>query len=114
VAVIALLTAIALPGLRRSRISANEAAAIKRVHAMTTRLASGGVTGPPTACLSFDDGGAPRDGYGIGCTAGVYWATPLSPGSSGVRGFATDASGRICTSADGSIPNMQTACPTLE
>jgi len=34
-------------------------------------------------------------------TSYVYWATPTSPGQSGVRGFAGDASGALCFSADG-------------
>jgi type IV pilus assembly protein PilA len=32
----------------------------------------------------------------------VYWATPTSGAQTGVRGFATDASGLICYNADGS------------
>jgi prepilin-type N-terminal cleavage/methylation domain-containing protein len=34
-------------------------------------------------------------------TSYVYWATPTSPGQSGVRGFAGDSSGALCFSADG-------------
>jgi hypothetical protein len=31
----------------------------------------------------------------------VYFATPTSPGQTGVRGFAGDSSGIICFSTDG-------------
>ncbi len=34
-------------------------------------------------------------------TSYVYWATPTTPGQSGVRGFAGDSSGALCFSADG-------------
>jgi prepilin-type N-terminal cleavage/methylation domain-containing protein len=35
-------------------------------------------------------------------TSYVYWATPTSPGQTGVRGFAGDSSGALCFSSDGS------------
>jgi len=35
-------------------------------------------------------------------TSYVYWATPTSPGQTGVRGFAGDSSGALCFSNDGS------------
>jgi prepilin-type N-terminal cleavage/methylation domain-containing protein len=34
-------------------------------------------------------------------TSYVYWATPTSPGQTGVRGFAGDSSGALCFSSDG-------------
>ena len=34
-------------------------------------------------------------------TSYVYWATPTSPGQTGVRGFAGDSSGALCFSNDG-------------
>jgi prepilin-type N-terminal cleavage/methylation domain-containing protein len=34
-------------------------------------------------------------------TSYVYWATPTTPGQSGVRGFAGDSSGALCFSSDG-------------
>jgi prepilin-type N-terminal cleavage/methylation domain-containing protein len=37
-------------------------------------------------------------------TAFVYAATPLNQGMTGVRGFAIDSSGRICVTADGTVP----------
>jgi prepilin-type N-terminal cleavage/methylation domain-containing protein len=35
-------------------------------------------------------------------TSYVYWATPTSPGQTGVRGFAGDSSGILCFSTNGS------------
>ncbi len=35
-------------------------------------------------------------------TSYIYWATPTSPGQTGVRGFAGDSSGALCFSTDGS------------
>jgi prepilin-type N-terminal cleavage/methylation domain-containing protein len=35
-------------------------------------------------------------------TSYVYWATPTSGGQTGVRGFAGDSSGALCSSTDGS------------
>jgi prepilin-type N-terminal cleavage/methylation domain-containing protein len=37
-------------------------------------------------------------------TAFVYVATPLGQGQTGVRGFGIDSSGRICVTADGTVP----------
>ena len=34
-------------------------------------------------------------------TSYVYWATPTSPGQTGVRGFAGDSSGALCVSPNG-------------
>jgi type IV pilus assembly protein PilA len=34
-------------------------------------------------------------------TSYVYWATPTSPGQTGVRGFAGDSSGALCFSSNG-------------
>jgi prepilin-type N-terminal cleavage/methylation domain-containing protein len=39
---------------------------------------------------------------GSSTTSYVYWATPTSPGQTGVRGFAGDSSGILCFSTDGS------------
>jgi prepilin-type N-terminal cleavage/methylation domain-containing protein len=36
-------------------------------------------------------------------TSYVYWATPTSPGQTGVRGFAGDSSGILCFSTDGDL-----------
>jgi type IV pilus assembly protein PilA len=36
-------------------------------------------------------------------TSYVYWATPASPGQTGLRGFAADSSGLICFSHQGAL-----------
>lgn len=36
----------------------------------------------------------------------VYTAVPVTPGETGQRGFATDSSGLICVTTDGSVPDM--------
>jgi len=38
---------------------------------------------------------------GTSTTSYVYWASPTSPGQTGVRGFGGDSSGIICFSPDG-------------
>ena len=40
---------------------------------------------------------------GTSVTSYVYWATPISGGQTGVRGFAGDSSGALCFSSDGSV-----------
>lgn len=107
VAVIGILTAIAVPALLRSRMAANEASAIQAL-----RDATQGHAGLPITC-SPSRPPTSRSGYLRGCTAGVYWATPLVQNNTGVRGFASDASGRICATPDGSIPNMRN-CASLQ
>jgi hypothetical protein len=101
VATIGVLTAIATPALLRSRMAANEASAIQAV-----RVAIEGTCSPLRPARS-------QAGYLLGCTGGVFWATPLVPNKTGVRGFASDPTGRICFTADGSIPNMRN-CTSLQ
>jgi type II secretory pathway pseudopilin PulG len=43
-----------------------------------------------------------------------YEATPVEPGQSGVRGFAGDASGRVCFTLDGSVPEMKGTCNVVQ
>ncbi len=55
---------------------------------------------------SFTGGSAPtRLNTAISSTSSttsyVYWATPTSPGQTGVRGFAGDSSGILCFSTNG-------------
>jgi prepilin-type N-terminal cleavage/methylation domain-containing protein len=54
----------------------------------------------------FAEGDAPTTintniSSGTSTTSYVYWATPTSPGQTGVRGFAGDSSGIICFSTNG-------------
>ncbi len=113
VAIISILAGIAILGLLRSRIAANEAAAILDIR---DALASGGdAVGIPIKCPSSPGSfSTTKSGYVRGCTLGVYWATPAVPGKTGVRGFGGDATGRICFTTDGSIPKMTGPCETLK
>ncbi len=114
VAIISILAAIAIPGLLRSRMAANEAAAILDIRDV---LAGGGpdAVGSTIKCPSPPGSfTSTKSGYVRGCTAGVYWAIPAVPGKTGARGFGGDATGRICFTSDGSIPRMAGACETLK
>lgn len=49
----------------------------------------------------------------------AYTAVPEKPGESGVRGFCGDSSGRMCFTADGSLPAVKegfcaASCPALK
>jgi prepilin-type N-terminal cleavage/methylation domain-containing protein len=59
------------------------------------RSFGGGATVDASSAISSD----------TSATSYVYWATPTSPGQTGVRGFAGDSSGIICFSAQGNEPN---------
>jgi prepilin-type N-terminal cleavage/methylation domain-containing protein len=114
VAIIAVLSAIAIPKLLTSRLVANEVAAIADIRDQqkenTSR--SPGTTwvcpSPPTEFSGM------KSGYVRGCTAGVYWAIPEAKGRTGNRGFGGDSSGRICFTTDGSVPVMTGACNVLK
>lgn len=115
VAIISIISAIAIPGLLRSRIAANEAAAIAAVReSLANRPGNPAATmGTVIKCPS-PPASTTNSGYVHGCTAGVFWATPAVQGKTGVRGFGGDATGRICFTINGSIPNMTGACETLK
>ena len=114
VAVISIISAIAIPGLLRSRIAANEAAAIVDIRdSLADRPGNpADTTGTAIKCPS-PPVSTTQSGYVRGCTAGVFWATPAVQGKTGVRGFGGDATGRICFTTNGSIPSMTDACETL-
>ena len=113
VAIIGILVAIAVPGLLRSKLSANEASAIADIR--NAVMERGGGTGTPLVCppspRAFNE---TKSGYLRGCTNGVYWATPMTQNTTGIRGFGMDATGRICFTMDGSIPVMNRNCSTLK
>jgi prepilin-type N-terminal cleavage/methylation domain-containing protein len=160
VAVIAIIAAIAIPALLRSRLSANESAAIGDVRAVISAQAAyhsanggfyegnlGCLTGPQ-ACLpsyppngpafldsnlaalnakagysrAFTPGPAVPPGAGISpssATGYQYDARPTIAGTTGIRAFAGDHSGRVCFTVDGSpVPGdptggMSRACEVL-
>jgi prepilin-type N-terminal cleavage/methylation domain-containing protein len=116
VAIVAILSAIAIAHLQHSRMAANEARAIMDIREMFTDRPGNpaDVNGAPIICPSPDPGPKTSAGYSKGCTAGVFWATPEIQGKTGIRGFGIDGSGRTCFTADGSIPKMASGCSTLQ
>jgi len=114
-AIIGIVTAIAIPSLLRSRMAANEAAAIGDVRDAGMEAMQQAGPGSPLVCPSTPGRfSGPKSGYLRGCTSGVFWATPLTQNSTGIRGFGVDATGRICFTNDGSIPSMSKTCETLK
>lgn len=112
VAIIAIVAAIAIPSLLHSKIAAHEVAAIGDLREIVR--GRGGVGEPivcPPAPYRFYE---TKSGYVRGCTNGVFWATPAVAGKTGVRGFGTDVSQRICYTKDGSIPNLAGNCTVIE
>ena len=126
VAIIALLAAVAIPNLLRSRMTANEAAAQATLKTISTAsetfaAASNGAypvletdltapaTGPAFLNRAYDT--LTVSGYTFAETlaAGTYLVTavPATIGSSGNRGFAICTGGVMTETADGSAP----ACP---
>jgi hypothetical protein len=110
VAIVLILVAIAIPDITTgSRMAANEAAAMKALRAVQSSY-----YGSPIDCSrprsSF---GGTRSGYVHGCTGTAYWAIPEAVGRTGTRGFAADASGRICFTTDGTIPAMTRDCAVI-
>jgi type II secretory pathway pseudopilin PulG len=113
-AIIGIVTAIAIPSLLRSRMAANEAVAIGDVRDAGTEAMQQAGPGSPLVCPSTPDRfTGPKSGYLRGCTNGILWATPLTQNSTGIRDFGIDATGRICFTADGSIPSMSKTCEAL-
>lgn len=127
VAIILVIASIAIPSLLRSRIAANEAAAVYAVRSITTAqmtykitypevgyASSIGVMGPTNTpssslagLLSSDIALAPnqKNGYTYSSTGTMQTfsvgATPVNPGTSGVRSFCTDTPGVIFFSLPG-------------
>jgi prepilin-type N-terminal cleavage/methylation domain-containing protein len=143
VAIIGIIAAIAIPGLLRARVSAQESSSVGDVRTVASAMATyqsanGGYYDQNFGCMSTPSNAdcipnysstAPtfldvtitsqitKVGYGRSFTAGpvvdplqlnsnatgsnaiisyAYQATPASQGQTGVRAFATDASGRVC------------------
>ncbi|MFH1550736.1 MAG: prepilin-type N-terminal cleavage/methylation domain-containing protein [Planctomycetota bacterium] len=130
VAIIAIIAAIAIPNLLRSRIAANEAAAIGALRTLSSgeenyRNNSGtGVYGTlaelSSAAPPYIDsalGAGTCRGYTVaivGTPDSDSWsatAVPTTVGSSGNRGFFVDESGVIRFTTDGTAPT--TASPSL-
>jgi prepilin-type N-terminal cleavage/methylation domain-containing protein len=57
--------------------------------------------------IFLPSGGAAHPLITAGAVPGyVYGATPLTPNQTGVRGFAGDSSGVICSTPDGTLPGI--------
>ena len=118
VAVIVLLAAIAIPGLLRSRLNANEATAITSLKTISWAATTYRAANPsyPTnlselsvAIPAYVDsvlGSGLKQGYTFTLIGDVNTfnatAVPSEPNITGVRGFFVDTSGVIRASANGS------------
>lgn len=92
IAVIAIIAAIAIPNLMRSRIRANEAAAVAAVK----EYAASGAAGVPAARLGYHfmlPAGAAARGAGL-------LAIPDGSGSTGTSIYYVDAGGRVWARGD--------------
>ena len=117
VAIIILLAAVAIPGLLRSRMNANEAAAISSVKtiswaATTYRAANSAypsnISALSSTTPSYIDsvlGSGTKQGYNFvleGDTQNFnLTVTPVTPNITGVRSFFVDTGGVIRSSANG-------------
>ncbi len=130
VAIIAIIAAIAIPNLLRSRIAANEAAAIGAMRTLSSaqenyRNNSGTgtygtlaqLTGATPPYIDSALGGGNSRGYTVaivGAPTANAWgasAVPNAVGTTGNRGFFVDQSGVIRFTTDGSAPTA--ADPSL-
>ena len=124
VAIIAIIAAIAIPNLLRSRIAANEAAAIGALRTLSSAQENyrnnGGtnlygtlaqLSGATPPYIDSALGGGTSRGYTIaivGTPDGDSWsatAVPSTVGTTGNRGFFIDESGVIRYTTDGSAPD---------
>lgn len=124
VAIIAIIAAIAIPNLLRSRIAANEAAAIGALRTLSSAEENyrnnGGtnlygtlaeLTGATPPYIDSALGSGISRGYTVALVgapdANSYGATavPNAVGTTGNRGFFIDASGVIRFTTDGSAPD---------
>ncbi len=117
VAIIVLLAAVAIPGLLRSRLNANEAAAIASVKtiswAATTYRAANAAYPANLSVLSTTNPAYIDSVLGSGTKQGYNFvlegddndfnlsATPVTPNITGVRSFFVDTGGVIRSSANG-------------
>ncbi len=117
VAIIVLLASIAIPGILRSRLNANEAAAIASVKTIswaTTTYRASNPTYPDNlselanASPAYIDsvlGSGTKQGYNFTLSGDTntynLTAVPVTPNITGVRTFFVDASGVIRTSSNG-------------
>lgn len=97
-----------LPSVLRLQVSVNEYATIDDLRHVAK-------AGSPITCQQVpSDFLVTKNGYKRGCTPGSYWATPEVVWRTGVRGLAADATGRICFTSDGTVPNMSSTCKEIQ
>lgn len=119
VAIIAIIAAIAIPNLLRSRIQSNESAAIGNLRTINGAQASyasatgdyalafADLTTPADGGPSYLDGdwAVEKQGYNFALAAGapdqIYLATAVHVEGKGIRDFETDASGVVRNTATG-------------
>jgi hypothetical protein len=142
VPVIAIIAAIAIPSLLRARIAANEAVNIGDARAVASAQAtyassSGGTYAArleclvtPASCLPGYSGTpmldasattSPGKGYlrrmlvPSGAGTFVYVAVPVTPNTTGIRGFCVDQTGMVCAAHNESIAALEgldgSGCP---
>jgi type IV pilus assembly protein PilA len=125
VSIIILLAAISIPNLMRSRLNANEAAAIGALKALSTATLTYFMAQTPMAYPSslaalsnatppyIDSalGSGNRTGYSFNWTGGgntfSVVASPQSPNVTGVRSFFIDQSGVVRVGANSSATPLQ-------
>ncbi|MCU0666147.1 MAG: prepilin-type N-terminal cleavage/methylation domain-containing protein [Candidatus Omnitrophica bacterium] len=132
VAIIALLATIAIPGLLRTRLTANESNAIAGLRAVATaaetyRTAQVSPVYPPNLAAltganpAFITGfvGTTKNGYVYAVTAGTdaintFTATadPSTPGTTGNRYFCIDHTGIMRGSTAGAVATTGDVCST--
>jgi type IV pilus assembly protein PilA len=112
VAIIGIVAAISAPGLLRARMSGNEASAIGSMRAISTDMTSGAVLSKSgyTITMTAGAGNVVLPSPATGCTASgssyIATAVPMSIGTSGARGFATDEGGAIWQDVTGAAPSQ--------
>ncbi|MCY3775060.1 MAG: prepilin-type N-terminal cleavage/methylation domain-containing protein [Candidatus Aminicenantes bacterium] len=127
VAVIGIISILAVPNFMRSRLFANETSAIASLRVIVTGEITYASTVGNGSFGSKDElvaqglidaalGSGNKDGYNLSLTADgstgfTATAVPVTVGTTGQRGFYADQTGVIRYSADGSVPTA--ASPIL-
>lgn len=125
VGIIVFLAAVAIPGILRSRLNANEASAIASMRAIaaaaaTYRAVNTAYPGNLSVFVNTDPpyvdavlGSGTKQGYLFAFSGGTdsfnATAAPETPNITGVRGFFVDASGVVRASATGAADASSTA-----
>ena len=123
VAIIGIISALAVPNLVRTKIAANEASAISSVRALVTgQITYASTVGNgdfaemeklvETGIIDSSLGSGNKDGYSFTVAANsrvgfTVIAVPVAVGMTGERGFYSDHTGIIRVSEDGSPPNEE-------